>query len=171
MAAKQKSGQGLEIERDPAFQRREWALQRVAWGLMSAVVVAALFGLFGEGPVARAEAVSEGGSLRIRYDRIVRAQTTTTLLVSISGPALRADTARIWLDRAFVHDMPVQQITPDPERVSIDATRLHYTFVVHPGTDSAAVNIELQPVSLGSKRAAIGLGAGEAVVFRQYVLP
>jgi hypothetical protein len=40
----------LEIQEDLPFQRREWLVERVAWGVMALLIVAALLGLFGTGP-------------------------------------------------------------------------------------------------------------------------
>ena len=45
----------LEVGQDLDFQRREWAVQRVGWGAMALVILAALLGLFGSsGPLSRA---------------------------------------------------------------------------------------------------------------------
>lgn len=52
----------LELGQDLPFQRREWAVQRIAWAAMAAVLTAALLGLFGSGPVS--DAVVETDELR-----------------------------------------------------------------------------------------------------------
>lgn len=50
----------LEIEEDLDFQRRMWRLQQIGWALLVLVVVAALLGLFGKGPLSRAVASRVG---------------------------------------------------------------------------------------------------------------
>ena len=50
---------GLEIEVEPRFQRGSWQFERAAW-----LIMAALSGLFGDGPVSRAESTNAAGTPR-----------------------------------------------------------------------------------------------------------
>jgi hypothetical protein len=60
----------LQIDEDLAFQRREWKIQRVGWGAMALVIIAALLGVFGTGPLSNATLEREG--LRLEYERFCR---------------------------------------------------------------------------------------------------
>ncbi|MDQ6718742.1 MAG: hypothetical protein M3Z17_10420 [Gemmatimonadota bacterium] len=42
----------LGIAEDMNFQRRTWMVQRVGWAIMILVCIAALFGVFGKGPLS-----------------------------------------------------------------------------------------------------------------------
>ena len=61
------------VGEDLAFQQRVWRAQRVGWGVMFAIVLAALSGALGAGPLAEGEARSGDGALSVRWDRIARA--------------------------------------------------------------------------------------------------
>jgi hypothetical protein len=171
VSARKQSEPGLEIEQDPAFQRREWAAQRIGWALMAAVIIAALAGVFGDGPIARARAVSSDGNLRVEYERIARGDALTALHISIRGSVLRSGTAHVWLDRDYAENMFIQTISPEPDSVSTHPTRLHFAFAAGPGADSAGIHIQLQPTAFGSYTGAIGVVDGAGVVFQQYILP
>lgn len=58
---------GLEVSQDLNFQRREWVVQRVGWVVMAVLLVAALLGLFGPGPLSKSIAGSASGPVRAEY--------------------------------------------------------------------------------------------------------
>jgi hypothetical protein len=171
VSARKQSERDLEIEQDPAFQRREWAAQRIGWALMAAVISAALAGVFGDGPIARARAVSSDGNLRVEYERIARGDALTALHISVHGSVLRSGTAHVWLDRKYAERMFIQTISPEPDSVSTHPTRLRFAFGAGPGADSAGIHIQLKPTAFGFYTGAIGVDKGAAVVFKQFVLP
>ena len=62
-----------EMEADAGFQRRVWAVERVAWVGLALMAVAGLSGLLGRGgPLSDARAETADGALRIRYERVQR---------------------------------------------------------------------------------------------------
>src|SRR5687768_11416946 len=56
---------------DAGLQRRVWQGQRVAWGLMTVVVVAGFLGLLGAGPLGRRSIVTPDGAVRVEYERFL----------------------------------------------------------------------------------------------------
>lgn len=52
----------LEVPQDLGFQRRACTFERIGWVAMTLVLLAAIVGVWGEGPLAQAEAVSRDGS-------------------------------------------------------------------------------------------------------------
>jgi hypothetical protein len=71
MAETQYSGD-LVIEQDLRFQRRTWVAQRVGWGVIACVLVAALLGLLGSGPFASRTLDSTQGGFRLEYELFLR---------------------------------------------------------------------------------------------------
>ena len=59
----------LEISQDLTFQRRSWIVQRVGWVMLALLILAALGGLFGPGPLSRARAGPHDGPLWVEYQR------------------------------------------------------------------------------------------------------
>ncbi|MGH8906054.1 MAG: hypothetical protein ACRD0K_05980 [Egibacteraceae bacterium] len=51
---------GLRLDEDPEGHRRARRAGRVSWALMAALIVAALLGLFGPGPLSHTEAAACG---------------------------------------------------------------------------------------------------------------
>ncbi|MEW6582872.1 MAG: hypothetical protein AB1416_08945, partial [Actinomycetota bacterium] len=83
---------------DLPFQRREWMAQRVAWVVMSLVAVAAVLGAFANGLLSRMTA-GDGDTLRGAYSRIVRAQASTSIRVTVAPALTAGGAARVWLSR------------------------------------------------------------------------
>ena len=76
---------GLEVHEDMRLVRRSWVVQRIGWGVMAALLLAALLGLFGTGPLSRATATAPGGAVTLDYDRFGRYLGPATLLIRV-GP-------------------------------------------------------------------------------------
>lgn len=73
------------VGEDLAFQRRVWRVQRGGWVVMFAVVIAALAGAFGLGPLAEGEARSADGALSARWDRIARVGRDVRMVLRSEG--------------------------------------------------------------------------------------
>ncbi|HEV2128712.1 MAG TPA: hypothetical protein VGR22_08850, partial [Thermomicrobiales bacterium] len=75
----------LEVDEDIEFQEREWKVQRVGWALMLVVIVLALVGLFGTGPLSAVEREADDGTLVLEYQRFVRHGGRTTFSIAAAG--------------------------------------------------------------------------------------
>ncbi len=104
---------GFELEQDLRFQRVAWRVERVSWLIMALIVVAALAGVFGGGPLGHARAGAAGDPLRIEYDRFARVQSNYTVRADavVSTGASRLE-LRFGSD--FLDMFHVEQITPAP---------------------------------------------------------
>ena len=67
------SAPSVHAAADARFQRRDWRAQRVARGCFCVVVLAALSGVFGNGPLSRTSREASWGT--IHYDRFLRAHS------------------------------------------------------------------------------------------------
>ncbi|HXW04799.1 MAG TPA: hypothetical protein VD833_06185 [Vicinamibacterales bacterium] len=139
----------LEIDQDLVFQRREWRVQRVGWWALCLFVVAALAGVFGEGPISRTRA--EGTGLSAEYDRFIRTGRPTRLTASWS-PA--GGEASLRLDRAYFDRVRLEQVTPAPLQVEIGASDVRLRFAAG-GARPFTVVVEIEP--LGAARLATEL--------------
>ncbi|HVF07519.1 MAG TPA: hypothetical protein VNC60_02985, partial [Actinomycetota bacterium] len=82
---------GLEVDRDEQFQRREWLVQRISWGMLTGVIILGLLGGFGGGPLAHATASDTGVPIRLDYDRMVRLGAISHLRLVLDPTAIRPD--------------------------------------------------------------------------------
>jgi hypothetical protein len=69
----------LQIDDDPAFQKKEWRVQRIGIALLALLVAAAAAGLTGMGgPLNDAEAGRRGDPVFVEFERVVRQGATST---------------------------------------------------------------------------------------------
>jgi hypothetical protein len=156
-----------------ALQRDVWRAQRLAWALMALVVLAALLGLTGSGPLSRESVTSADGVVRVEYERFLRRGGTTKLRIH-AGPN-RRDTAGliVWVARPYLEDVTIQGIQPSPEAVQAGHDRVIWRFAVSsqdPG-GPVTVTIQLVPGAIGRVRGAVGLDARPGLEFSQWVYP
>src|SRR5699024_5161687 len=115
---------GLKIPQNPKIQRRNWALERFGWGAIALTLLAAILGLFGSGPLSWATAGQQGDPLWITYQRFGRWQSPMSLHVHLSPQAIRNGQVQLWLSRAYLDDINVQQVIPQPQTVKAGSKRL-----------------------------------------------
>jgi hypothetical protein len=161
----------LQVGEDVDFLRRAWRVQRVGWAVLVVVLLAALLGLTGTGPLSQAAAGAEGGPLRAEYERFVRANSVTDLRVHLGPGVPREGRARLWFDRQYLHKVEVTGVVPDPESVEVGSDRVTYVFLAAEAGGPVEVAFDLKPMRFGSWRGRIGAGDAEPVPLRHFVYP
>lgn len=162
---------GLQIEEDLSFQRRAWAVQRVGWGIMALVLLAALLGLLGSGPLSKATA-DVPGVMRIEYQRFAQYQTPSRLTVHLERGAVAGASVSLGIDRQFLDRAGLESVVPPARRVHHAEDRLIYEFdVAAPGRPLTLV-LYLEPQQAGVVTGRVTVENGSpAAVFRQVVYP
>jgi hypothetical protein len=151
----------MEVNADIEFQRRAWTVQRVGWLVIAAIIVGALLGIFGDGPLSRAAVERDG--LRLEYERFARLQQSTRLLVELTktGPG------EIAFNRGYLESFRIEQITPEPREVETSGEWLVYRFG---GSGTSTVIFHLLPEKFGSAAGA-ARAYGNSLAFRQFIYP
>lgn len=162
----------LDLEQDLSFHRRELRAERVGWGLMLLVVVAALLGLFGSGPLSWGQTQSADGQLEVEYDRFARDLAPTELRLTLHPDPAQGEEVRVWLSRDFLQRVQLQQITPEPQSVETGPGRLTYTFPAAPAGSPVRVVFRGQTQGSGLLRGNAGLpGTAAEVRFSTFIYP
>ncbi len=156
----------LEIDQDMEVQRRSWRFQRIGWGGIVLFLGAALAGLFGDGPLSR-DRVGDPAHLEVAYPRFERRSQEAVLIVRF-GPQ-PSGVVRLWIDRDYLSEQPIQRVEPVPERAEAHSDRL--ILDVRVSGDSPEVRITTMPVGFGPLRGRLGLLGGPEVSFEQFVYP
>lgn len=169
--AKITQSDGPLIENDQAFQCRMWTVQRYGWVIIALIVITALLGLFGSGPLSTVRVGTPSAALQLRYDRFVRSQAPTDLYITLSAPTAGSDKVQLWVNRSYVEHIEMQRITPMPIEVATSNAGLSYTFRVEDQTQAVTVIFTLQPIGFGSLSGLLRNGTGETVRFHQLVYP
>ena len=161
----------IEVDQDLDFQRRDWRAQRIGRIVMLAIVVAALGGAFGDGPLSSASAHSSNGHLQVDYERIARHSASLPLRVHVGPHAPGDSVVDLWIDEDYMHGLVVRDISPAPVQTRAGDRRLIYRFHLADPSRAADVVFQVDAQKLWSRRGAIGLVNGDSVPLRQFVLP
>lgn len=133
----------LELETDRAFQEKWWILERVAWLIMFAIVLAALLGLTGRGgPLATAQV--NAGDRKIVYPRVARWQTASEM--SVEFPAGRGGKGEILIPSPFASRFSVESVVPEPSSVTAAPEGILYQFDLEGGAKPARALFGLRAV-------------------------
>lgn len=161
----------LEIDQDLRFQKREWVFERIAWAVMALIVLAALLGLFGRGPMSHQTAASPDGAVTVEYDRFLNHKAGTTLRVRVSGDVTVPGTFRLSINPAYLHGVQIHQIAPAPDFVEAGEDRHLFVFrAADPGRPTTIV-FHLEPDGPASLHGAVSVPGGPPAAFDQLVYP
>jgi hypothetical protein len=159
----------LELETDELFQRNEWRIQRVGWVVWSLVIIAAIIGLLGSGPMSHKEIVAADGSLTIAYDRYLHYHHPTQLTLSvgeIAGGELRIKFNRELLDR-----LQVERIEPEPTKSELTDDGVIYTFLKTASSQNAKVIFHVDYEHFGANHGMVEVVGHQPVTVNQFVYP
>jgi hypothetical protein len=154
----------LELNENPGFQRAQLRVARVAVVLFLVVIVLALLGLFGSGPLSHATAGAPGGSVSVDYQRFLRLGHLTEVAVHL--PAGRGTTT-LAIDQGYLGGFEVGRILPEPDTQTSRGGRLELTYE---DRGPRLVRVDLTPYTIGLRRAGLAVD-GRRVSFRQLVYP
>jgi hypothetical protein len=141
----------LEINQDLDVQRKTWTVQRIGWGGMALIILTALAGVFGSGPLARTEVQDDSQTFRLSYDRFGRYEGE--------------------VDQTYWTSHAVEHMTPEPLLSRVGIGGFLYTFETHPPSTPAAIVFRLRPKYLGSLEGRIRVNDDGLLQFHQFMFP
>lgn len=147
------------------FQRFWWIAHRVGWLLLAIVIVAGLLGFLGPGLLSKASTGDR--QLLVEYDRFLRSQSPTRLRILL--PVSEGGLGFLWIDPAYLNEMDIEQIIPEPVRTEVREQWIVHLFRTDPG-GRATVTVHARPRSAGPIRGHLGSGPS-TVEFRQFIFP
>jgi hypothetical protein len=154
---------------DTRFQEREWHAQRIAWLVLFVVIVGAALGLLGPGPLSLSQAQSPDDAVQAEYYRFARRGGDGTVTVTVA--AFLDWNVDVWWNSAYLEEMTVNGVTPEPDSVTAIDGRVRYRFLAEPG-DQLTVTFDITPDGVGAKRAEIAVADGtQRVTYDQFIYP
>lgn len=162
---------GMDVEQDMTFQRRQLTAQRVGWALGCLVLLAALAGVFGEGPLSSATASDQSMPFSVQYRRFARHGAPAALQVHLQAGAIQKDSVRIWLNSDYLAGINIETIFPEPASVEAGPDRMTYVFELEEPGQSATFTFNIMQEATGMLPVRVGLEDGEPLRFRQFVYP
>lgn len=151
----------LQISQDMRFQRREWKLQRVGTLLLGLVLVATVLGLFGDGPLSKAR--RESGRFAVEYERFGRFGSPVVLQLNVKGD-------RLWLGEAFLRNVQVNSVVPEPTAWRDTGNRHELEFAVPSGASELEVALHVSFREYGKLVGEAGAGE-DSVAWEQWIYP
>lgn len=161
----------LQIIQDLEFQRRAWLVQRISWLGLGLILLGALAGLFGSGPLSQGTVSNQSDSLQLEYDRFGRFQAPAKLNVILGVGAEQNGQVKIWLSRSYLKKNEVQQISPQPDWVEASPDHLTYVFRTNTRDRPTAITFYLQPKQAGWQAAEVGVATEPSLKFNQFIYP
>jgi hypothetical protein len=154
---------GLQVDEDMRFQRLNWAAERIAWGFLSLVILAALLGFFSRGPLSEAEARDADGALRVTYERFLRHGTASSLGIEVTSLATQAEHVELRLRGPMFHGLHVQTVRPEPLRSRLAEDGWLMTFPVADQGRAGLIRMEIRPEALATLEGEVAIeGRGPA---------
>lgn len=157
----------LGIEEDVEAQRKNADRQRLAWCGMGLVIVAALAGLLGSGPLSSARA--RAGALGVEYERFTRRLSPFRLRFEVDPGG--ADEVRLWLGPELLERLEIESVVPPPRAAELDGEGVTYAFGVASSDRPLKLSFHTRPCRAGRFTARVALAGAEQVEWTQLVYP
>ena len=118
-----------------------------------------------------ASAGDKVGPLWVEYDRFVRDESPTSLVVHLGPNAAPGGEARVWVSRDYLEAVQLDSVVPAPERVEAGADRHTYVFRLSDPSRPTAAVFRFHMERAGRRTLGVGLAGGPEVRCGQFAYP
>jgi hypothetical protein len=160
----------IELDGLTHAAEREWFVQRIGWVVWSGVILAALAGLLGPGPLSNTIATSPDGTVEILFNKFLHYHSPETLEVTLR-PEGHAEGAKLFLSRSLLDNLEIRRTEPEPVEAILADDGVFYRFLTHSAADSVQVVFHVEYQKFGSISGEISLAEHPAAVMKQFVFP
>lgn len=156
----------IEINEEPDHRRRAEKVRTAGRILVALLLVAALAGAFGGGPLS--EGVIESAGLRLEYQRIARFNSPEKLKLHIPAPS---EEIRLHIDSQFLESIDIERIDPEPKEMELMRTGQIWIFPVQDTNSPVSISIDYRPDGFGKTSGQIEIEGRGALAFKQFYFP
>jgi hypothetical protein len=156
----------IQIDEDPAFQRRNWAFERIGWAALILILAGACAGLFGSGPLSTAR--TEAAGLTLTYKRILRIQAPASVTLNLGQGAREV---RLFISRDWLEDVTIEYVSPPDAPALLRGDGMEFVFPAAPEVRGGFIRIDFRPGRMGWQRGEMRLDGGPPLRFGALVLP
>lgn len=165
------TNESIQIEEDPAHQRREWRFERIGWVVMAILLAAGLLGLLGYGPLSRAQA-GTSGTLTVAYDRLQRASAPSEYHIRVAPRLARNGELRLRFDNALLEEIEMNSILPEPLHMRSGPGYTEFVFAMNTGEGPPTrLQFQFEPTTFGHVRGSVTADGAEPLVIDQIIFP
>jgi hypothetical protein len=159
----------VAVGEDLEFQRKWWRFENAAWVVFTLIIVLDLSGLFGRGPLAKAQRRTADGTIDVKYERIERTDSPSIMTIEFGPSAIQDGKIHLYISNSLVKALGTQRVIPAPQDSLIGEGGLTYTFSA--SKPPASVDLALQPAGPGLFDFTIGVVGADRVHARVVVVP
>jgi hypothetical protein len=159
----------VAVGEDLDFQRKWWRFENFIWMLFTVIIVLDLAGLFGRGPIAKAERRSADGTIDVKYERIERTDSPSMLEIHFAQSAINNGKINVYVSESLVKELGAQRVIPAPRESAVGYGGLTYTFAATRAP--ATVSLALEPAGPGIYDFTIGVVGAQPVHAKVVVVP
>ena len=159
----------VAVGEDLDFQRKWWKFENAAWVVFTLIIVLDLIGVFGRGPVAKAERRTADGSIDVKYERIERTDSPSIMTIAFGPSAIQDGRVKLYVSSSLVKALGTQRVIPAPKDSIVGEGGITYTFPA--SKPPASVDLALQPAGPGVFNFTIGVPGAEQVRAKIAVVP
>jgi hypothetical protein len=162
---------GLEIDEDIQQQCKVWRIERICWCVMALLILAALTGLLGHGPLSSTTFDDPASGLLVQYERFERANAPTSFRIQVKSQEGESMDTRISLGSEFFSKVEVSRIEPEPAGVEVWPDHLTYEFSRPDTANPATIRVHYKPLDFGRIEIEMGLEGFPTRTFSQFIYP
>ena len=159
----------VAVGEDLDFQRKWWRFENAAWIVFTLIIVLDLLGVFGRGPLAKAQRGAADGTLNVRYERIERTGSPSIMTIDFGPGAIRDGKVKLFVSSSLVKALGTERVIPAPRESIVGDGGITYTFPA--SKTPASVDLALQPAGPGIFKFTVGVEGAEQVRARIIVVP
>lgn len=162
----------LDLGADDEWESRWARLQRVAWMIMGIVLLLAIAGVFGRGPVDHATAADNSNQFRVDYAPVILFRTAAVLTLHLSPSLAGWDhLVHVRASTTLLGPLQIQRVEPQPAQWEAGASGPEMAFRVSSASGEKTVELEIQPGAVGLFNLSLAAGKYPPVTMRELVLP
>lgn len=151
----------IPIDEQFSLHKKGWKIQRAGWVFMLLIIVSAIAGLFGMGPLSNV--TTQQGNFNLHYERFNRYESETELKFKSNGQALNL----VSLPQQYIEKFKVESIIPEPiNQVAADGY-INYFF---DGDKNRSVVFYLNPSGFGNAKGIVKVN-GTNIFLQQFIYP
>jgi hypothetical protein len=149
--------------------RTAWRVERVGWTIVAVLLMASMFGMFGDGPLSRAGAGS--GDFHVEYRRLLRSSAPAEFRFRTNGSAAQGGLIRLRISRSLIDRMEIESIVPQPLRQVAGPGYTEFAFPVMKGPGTIDIIVRYRSATFGRQHGQMSLVGSEMVSIDQFVFP
>ncbi len=157
----------------PEAIRHHWRVVRVerwGWAVLLLLVVGALLGLLGPGPLSTSRAVGPDGTVQVAYERFLRSGTPTAVVVTVDVRDPE-EPVRLLLDSDHLDGFTIEEVRPAPVEAVGRQDAVEFVFAAPGTTGRFTATFALRVDAFGRRSGVVEHAGGDAVSLTHWIFP